>query len=268
MFCLPSGILLLISVMLHRELYQCHYCTKCTKSINTDQAPKTCCGYGCGCCFFYSFRSIFLFFKLLLPPVLWIVILFLDGNYYTCAEIMKDEKVTNKTCAEFNCKREIRNFLSGQQYHCDISRFIGGILIFLFLAILLFVYSFQYCTCCDMKDYYYKNECDFMREQKKKMLIMEALGNKADEEAKADFNNMSKQLCSFLSSVSETRPSNNGAETTIETSIHEKDKLLSGEEGTQQQMSSQEITHKAQIPLSVNVMIHQQPAVSEEETKV
>ncbi|XP_078063797.1 uncharacterized protein LOC144489827 isoform X1 [Mustelus asterias] len=239
MFCLPSGILLLISVMLHRELYQCHYCTKCTKSINTDQAPKTCCGYGCGCCFFYSFRSIFLFFKLLLPPVLWIVILFLDGNYYTCAEIMKDEKVTNKTCAEFNCKREIRNFLSGQQYHCDISR-----------------------------DYYYKNECDFMREQKKKMLIMEALGNKADEEAKADFNNMSKQLCSFLSSVSETRPSNNGAETTIETSIHEKDKLLSGEEGTQQQMSSQEITHKAQIPLSVNVMIHQQPAVSEEETKV
>ncbi|XP_078075383.1 uncharacterized protein LOC144497819 [Mustelus asterias] len=151
-----------------------------------------------------------LFFKILTPPILWIWLLLLDGDYYTCFWIMEDERVTNKTCTEFNCSGTSSNMLSGLYHHCTYSRLIGGSLTFIFLFIMLLLYSLHCCTCCNIKNYFYKYQYDYLHEMKKEQLIMRALQTRADKKAKKYVDNRIKELHSFLDSVSEENDGANG----------------------------------------------------------
>ncbi|XP_078422385.1 uncharacterized protein LOC144695358 isoform X2 [Cetorhinus maximus] len=192
--------------------------------------------------------------------------LFLDGDYYTCAEIMKDKKVTKKMCAEFNCNDNDSSVLSELHRHCDKSRFIGGVLIFIFLVLLLLLYSLHRCTWCNMKNYYYKNEYDSMRGRLKEDLMMKALYDKADAEERKDVNNKSKRFPSHPESVSETQPNNNGAELTYAPLTSGTDAFSQELQETPQRCSSSNAKSKKQLaPLS---KVHKGTTVSSEDTKV
>ncbi|XP_048472927.1 calcium homeostasis modulator protein 5-like isoform X2 [Rhincodon typus] len=188
-FCLPSAMLLMVSVMLQfSQLRWSCYKKKCA-------------------CLKYFITYAFLIFKALLPSVIWITVLFLDGSYYSCFMIMKNVTVTKEACLNFRCSK-------GQQHHCDLSRFIGGLLICGFLVILLSLYCCSRCPWCGMRYHHYKYEYDKRCEGKRQKLIMEALESRADDEARTLFANMSNGLRTYLNSVSEIQRYQNGDDTT------------------------------------------------------
>ncbi|XP_072329655.1 uncharacterized protein [Scyliorhinus torazame] len=248
-FLFPSIILFMISLLLHFELHQCYWCCRCggTAKKRTPgqgpaemetEAPKETSeevpekGHQC------DIAPVISFFRILMAPVLWISILFLDGDYYTCAEIMKDEKVKNTTCAEFNCKGDPHHFVSGQQRHCDKSRLIGGNLIFTFVAVLLLLYFINYCAACKMKKPLSKNESNSMQ------------GNKSHG-SKVEFG---------------SRERNGEAGATQEKSISETDTLLPEHRKSSQCWPSSNAEPKEKLTLSSPG--HKEPAVSNKDSNL
>ncbi|XP_059495594.1 uncharacterized protein LOC132206235 [Stegostoma tigrinum] len=117
-FGFPAVILLLISLLLQFELYQFRFC--CERGSGNTGAHQETSIFERQCCFLVC-KSLLLLWKILIPPILWISILLLDGDYYACAKIDITE-VGNTTCAKFQCDRGLGSFLTGQRHHCDLSR--------------------------------------------------------------------------------------------------------------------------------------------------
>ncbi|XP_043534005.1 calcium homeostasis modulator protein-like [Chiloscyllium plagiosum] len=170
-FCVPSVILLLMRLLLQLDSHQWHCYEDCRTS--------------------WKFILIYskLVFQLFLPSVIWICVLFLDGDYYACSVIMENGTVSGQTCAKFSCQKPLHQ-------ECDHSRYIGSIFISVFLVALLITSCLSYCTCCNTENYYYKYQCDAMH--KKEKLIMEEVKRRADEKAKKLFNEKKNELDSLL----------------------------------------------------------------------
>ncbi|XP_067865697.1 calcium homeostasis modulator protein 2-like isoform X2 [Heterodontus francisci] len=164
-FLFPSVILFLISLLLQFDSYQWHWCKEsCKCSITCTSLP------------------IILFCKAAIPPALWIFILFLDGDYYACAEMMEGGKANRTTCAEFSCQKQPINLLSDLHRHCYTSQLIGSILFFVFLVFIISLHCLRHCTC--MEKYYYKIEYDSMRGEEENEQIMEKLKTEAGKQVK------------------------------------------------------------------------------------
>ncbi|XP_048472477.1 uncharacterized protein LOC125486945 [Rhincodon typus] len=152
-------------------------------------------------------KFLFWLCKILIPPILWISILLLDGDYYTCAKIDITE-VANTTCVKFQCDRDLNNFLTGQRHHCDFSRLIGGLLIFVSLVCLLFFYFIYYYT-YDKSKYRYEIEYICIRKNKETQIMMEKLTEKANENAQESASNkFSEQFSLIPGFQSNSGPSN------------------------------------------------------------
>ncbi|XP_038672638.1 calcium homeostasis modulator protein 5-like [Scyliorhinus canicula] len=248
-FLFPSLILLMMSLLLHFELHQCYWCCRCGSTAkkrtpgqgpaemdmeDPEKTPEKEPEKGHQC----DITPVISFFRILMAPVLWLSILFLDGDYYTCAEIMKDEKVKNTTCAEFNCKGDPHHFISGQQRHCDKSRLIGGNLIFTFLALLLLLYFIRYCATCKMKKALCENESNSMH------------GNKSHG-SKIEFG---------------SRQRNGEAKVTKDKCISETDTCLPEHQKTSQSWPSSNTAPKEELTLSSRE--HKEPAVSHKDSSL
>ncbi|XP_072405827.1 uncharacterized protein [Chiloscyllium punctatum] len=203
LFGLPAVILFLISLLLHVETNQFgsiwKFCKRCScvirsSSANTQQTSQnsgqssnnTTEGDECkdDCCriCFCVFKPLFLFIKLLIAPIIWLSILFLDGDYYACSVIMWSGKVDNIACAEFNCERDSNSFLIGQQHHCDDSRLIGGLLLCTSLICLLLFYFICYCFGGGENKYHYEYEYECVYKNNEKAIIMEKITERAKKQ--------------------------------------------------------------------------------------
>ncbi|XP_072921106.1 uncharacterized protein [Hemitrygon akajei] len=119
--------------------------------------------------------------KVGIPSVLWIVIVFLDGSYYTCSKV---QNATREMCENY-CSSNTTRSSPDQDYYCFKSRMIGSILLAatVTLLVLLYFLSAWKCGYCTEEGYYeaiYQN----MLEKEKQTNKMEELENKAKEDAK------------------------------------------------------------------------------------
>ncbi|XP_060706737.1 uncharacterized protein LOC132832670 isoform X2 [Hemiscyllium ocellatum] len=54
--------------------------------------------------------------------IIWIGILFLDGDYYACSQNMNDEKMNSTICSKLSCERNPDIFLPEYGRNCNYSR--------------------------------------------------------------------------------------------------------------------------------------------------
>ncbi|XP_043533999.1 uncharacterized protein LOC122541361 [Chiloscyllium plagiosum] len=70
-----------------------------------------------------------IFYKSVSLSLIWIGILFLDGDYYACSKKMDNVKVNSTICSKLSCEWNPSIFLLEYGHLCDYSRLIGvGIL--------------------------------------------------------------------------------------------------------------------------------------------
>uniref|UniRef100_UPI00398F2F39 calcium homeostasis modulator protein 6-like isoform X2 n=1 Tax=Pristiophorus japonicus TaxID=55135 RepID=UPI00398F2F39 len=137
------------------------------------------------------------------PAMIWVVLLFLDGDYYACSNLMgKNETASVEACVS-TCNKNFSEIPVTLQKLCFTSQLIGGILLVGMLAVLLLIYFLrQYAHGCAMKSYD-EFEHDCLRIEEEVMLIRTALKNRAVKKA--------KEGCA--TKISEIFPSNKQSQT-------------------------------------------------------
>ncbi|XP_060706736.1 uncharacterized protein LOC132832670 isoform X1 [Hemiscyllium ocellatum] len=75
--------------------------------------------------------------------IIWIGILFLDGDYYACSQNMNDEKMNSTICSKLSCERNPDIFLPEYGRNCNYSRRIGAGLLTTWVILVLICYLFQ-----------------------------------------------------------------------------------------------------------------------------
>ncbi|XP_048376269.1 uncharacterized protein LOC125446605 isoform X2 [Stegostoma tigrinum] len=146
-FVCPVVVLLIIGFMLH--------CSSLKKYCKHNKL---------------SHSTVLSVFSILTPAVVWIALLFLDGDYYACSKLIgKNETECGSKCNE--------NPRATQAHHCMISQFIGGVLLVLFLL----VWCLTHCPPCQDKDQNieYKVEYENMCEKETANLMRGKLEDKA-----------------------------------------------------------------------------------------
>ncbi|XP_038672989.1 uncharacterized protein LOC119976517 [Scyliorhinus canicula] len=207
-FVFPSVVLLLISLLVQLRSREWHYCCnncaacRATKLNTLTQAAAS------EYCWKCVILRIFLFGKVWIPSVIWIAVLFLDGDYFACAGL-KDLNYTN--CAAFNCSTINIHFRVKEQGLCEKSRLIGGILLTSFIIVMLILYGLRHRFNCDRR----KNCKSYALEVEKqdKKLIMEELEKKATDTARTKFEENGRKKCEEVFLAFETQQNNSGAGT-------------------------------------------------------
>ncbi|XP_060707032.1 uncharacterized protein LOC132832860 isoform X2 [Hemiscyllium ocellatum] len=204
-FSLPAIMLFVFGVLLQCEQQKCpesgcywrkewNWRTFCC--FNSFQAWKR------ECCSTKLAKVILVIFcKALSLSLIWIGLLFLDGNYYACSMIMKNAKVNNTICAKLTCERNPRFFLHEYGRLCNHSRMIGislHCILVLVAALILFYYI---CKADDTKpqtEYQHKYRFKYIKENNER--IMEPLESGMSEAIQTGSENM-KKLISIISDV-------------------------------------------------------------------
>ncbi|XP_060706629.1 uncharacterized protein LOC132832555 [Hemiscyllium ocellatum] len=166
-FITPVIVLFLICFLLQRNLLK-RYCEH-----------KLCCS------------SVTLVLKASTPATIWIVLLFLDGDYYACSNLIgKNGTVCRSKCSEKPC--------ATLQDFCIKSQVIGGIILVVFLVILSLVHYLR-CKRSDQINVY-QLEYDYMREKEEGNLMRDKLKRKALEIA----NTQSEEIMSEMFNTTPT----------------------------------------------------------------
>ncbi|XP_041069566.1 calcium homeostasis modulator protein 5-like isoform X2 [Carcharodon carcharias] len=201
-FVFPSVLLFLIRLMLQFVSYQWHrLCNNCAarrpiqrKSLMqiANSKPR------CKECYFLR---VWMLFRLCVPSVIWMAVLFLDGDYYACAW---QESENYTVCAEFNCNK-ISIRLRSDTHLCHDSRLIGAVTLFIFLIVLITFNCLHHCG----QEKYCKIYEDLYAEHEQKM-IMSKLKEEAAKQAEEGFEEKwnSKHIFSHL----KTKQNTSGAE--------------------------------------------------------
>ncbi|XP_048376264.2 calcium homeostasis modulator protein-like [Stegostoma tigrinum] len=147
-FVVPVIVLLILGFMLQYNLMK-RYC----------KHKKLCCS------------TFLLVFQASTPAVVWIVLLFLDGDYYSCSKLIGK----NETQCGSKCNEEPR--ATGHYHHCITSQLIGGVVLVSFLMVLFIIH----CLRCKYNDHdmEYKVEFEHMCETEKGNLVREKLKDEA-----------------------------------------------------------------------------------------
>ncbi|XP_048376271.2 calcium homeostasis modulator protein 5-like [Stegostoma tigrinum] len=114
------------------------------------------------------------------PAVVWIVLLFLDGDYYSCSKLIGK----NETQCGLKCNEKPRAAL---EKHCITSQLIGGMVLVSFLIALFIVHCFR----CKYNDHDMEYVLEFgnICEKEKGNLMMEKLKDKALKHAEEECEN-------------------------------------------------------------------------------
>ncbi|XP_048472928.1 calcium homeostasis modulator protein 6-like [Rhincodon typus] len=112
--------------------------------------------------------------KASIPAIIWIVLLFLNGNYYTCSKLIGK----NETACGWKCNDNACEIL---QNLCIESQFIGGLALVILLTVLAILYFLQ-CYSGWKRKYMFKYDCKCEKEEAK--LPKAKLKTKATEAAK------------------------------------------------------------------------------------
>ncbi|XP_059495506.1 calcium homeostasis modulator protein 6-like isoform X2 [Stegostoma tigrinum] len=123
-------------------------------------------------------------FKASIPAIIWIVLLFLNGNYYACFELIgKNETACGWKCNDNPC--EILQSL------CIESQLIGGLALVILLTVFAVLYFLQ-CYSSWKKKYMFKYDCKHEKVEAK--LLREKSKTEATEAAKETCKNMMLKL--------------------------------------------------------------------------
>ncbi|XP_072115287.1 calcium homeostasis modulator protein 6-like [Mobula birostris] len=127
------------------------------------------------CCF-----VIVTFLKIVVPSIIWIIILLLDGDYYTC---YKDQGTDSHICKHF-CSLKNSTDL---RHHCLRSRMIGVVLLLMTVILLVFLYFLPAWKCCDCTlERYYEQQYWKIVEHVKLTKLRTELEEKATEFAEVE----------------------------------------------------------------------------------
>ncbi|XP_072921093.1 uncharacterized protein [Hemitrygon akajei] len=181
-FAVPAVIFFMISLVVFPDSRRALKCgPRCTprraetgRYYETGSYYETCCTWS-ECCF-----VIITFLKIVVPSIIWIIILLLDGDYYTC---YKDQKTESHMCKHF-CSLKNSTDL---RHHCFRSRMIGTILLLMTVILLVLLYflpAWKFCDCTVEK--YYEQQYWKMVEYVKLTKMRLELEEKATEFAEVE----------------------------------------------------------------------------------
>ncbi|XP_072405901.1 uncharacterized protein [Chiloscyllium punctatum] len=212
-FSIPATILFVLGVLLQFEQ------KKCQESESNWRKEWN---WRTFCCF-NSFRAwkheccstklvmiiIVIFCKALSLSLIWIGMLFLDGDYYACSMIMDNAKVNSTICSKLSCEQNPTFFLHEYGRLCDDSRVIGISLhctLVLMAALILF---YDICKADDTQpqiEYKHKYQFKYIKENNK--LIMEPLESGMSEAIQTGSENMKKLISTIIDVVFEIHQNN------------------------------------------------------------
>ncbi|XP_072921118.1 uncharacterized protein [Hemitrygon akajei] len=170
-FTVPAVILYMFCLVVYPDSRRVLKCGPgCTLPRGeTDGCCKTCCTWNqCG------FATMTLL-KTGIPSVLWIVIVFLDGSYYTCSKVQNPNSETCKNYCSSNNSPDVVD-------HCSKSRMIGAILLAATVTLLVLLYFLPAWKCGDCTvERYYEAKYQKMLEKEKRTKTKEELEKEAKE---------------------------------------------------------------------------------------
>ncbi|XP_072329654.1 uncharacterized protein [Scyliorhinus torazame] len=207
-FTFPSVVLFGISLLVQLRSREWHYCCNNCASCRSTKLNTLTQAAASKCCCKCVLRRFFLSGKLLIPSVIWMTILFLDGDHFACAGL---KNLNYTKCAAFNCNNIDIHFRVKEQGLCETSRLIGSILLTSFIIVMLFFSGLHHQFNCDRRIYCQRYALEFEKEEEK--LIMEELKKNATETAKIQFEGKSREICDIVFSVFGTQQNNPGAGT-------------------------------------------------------
>ncbi|XP_051899944.1 calcium homeostasis modulator protein 6-like [Pristis pectinata] len=150
-FCVPAVSLFLISLLVLPDARKVVTCRVSADSRSTCrcQSCQTCAEnpFGTGMRKVYFF--LYTLLKVLLPSILWIVILFADGDYYVCASLKEEYWKTNIQNCSASCASIPKLIPSELSKLCVDSQTIGGILLVLTLSVLVVLHFLPGCICSE-----------------------------------------------------------------------------------------------------------------------
>ncbi|XP_062903515.1 uncharacterized protein LOC134346140 [Mobula hypostoma] len=219
-FCVPTVVLLLISMMVVpgcRRLCKCGTCSRCPeckrcsgrckcrmgsgspRCEERNQCPECgsrcqCNSASCGC--WNTCRKICYGLNILMqvsiPSIIWVVILLLDGDYFACYYAPSvNQTHGHQKCKEF-CSLET---LSSLREHCFTSRKIGSILLVSSVVFLVLLKFTPRWTSCDFtEEGYYEFKYQRAVEKKKLSKMKEQLGKRAAETANTEARKLISEL--------------------------------------------------------------------------
>ncbi|XP_067830150.1 calcium homeostasis modulator protein 6-like isoform X2 [Heptranchias perlo] len=193
-FLIPAISLFMISLMLQSDLLKWCRC----RFRNDLIAPS------CKCNPFKYYFLLMVVLKALIPPIMWISILFLDGDYYACSKLMrKNAAVNSRNCSESQCNQNPGEIPPHLQKVCNESRLFGALVFVISLIVMTVLYFLPQWTCFDCKnDAYYKFQYDYMCEEGENKIIMKKLKNKVEENVE---ENTEDRINRILPNIGETQ---------------------------------------------------------------
>ncbi|XP_078422464.1 uncharacterized protein LOC144695451 [Cetorhinus maximus] len=206
-FTLPSLLLFSISLLLQlvtRQWYGlCNNCAACktiqSKSLVQIADSKTC---TMRCCLLWGFMLV----RLCFPSVIWMAVLFLDGDYFACAQLIN---VNYTVCAEFSCNEIPISLRSEIQHPCHVSRLTGALLLFITILTLIIFYYCHHQLDYDQREYCKKYDDVYANQEE--TMIMSKLTEEADKRAKVDFEEWRTSICNQVFSDFKTKQNTSGA---------------------------------------------------------
>uniref|UniRef100_UPI00398E9DF7 calcium homeostasis modulator protein 6-like n=1 Tax=Pristiophorus japonicus TaxID=55135 RepID=UPI00398E9DF7 len=118
-----------------------------------------------------------------IPAMIWLVLLFLDGDYYSCSNLMGKNGTASMKACESTCNKNSNEIPVTLQKLCVKSQVIGGCLLIGMLAALVLIYSLQQCARRCAMESYYEFEHDCLHDEEEVILIMAELKEKAVKKA-------------------------------------------------------------------------------------
>ncbi|XP_051899810.1 uncharacterized protein si:dkeyp-122a9.1 [Pristis pectinata] len=142
-----------------------------------------------GCCKNYCTCRQWLFglatlMKVSIPSIIWVVILLLDGDYYTCYWLPSN----NQTARIPKCKDFCNITASLEERRlCTASQWIGAIVLAVTVSLLVVFYFLQWCKCTDCtQERYYEEKFQQKLAEKKRTKMKEELEKIATECAEVE----------------------------------------------------------------------------------
>ncbi|XP_051899943.1 uncharacterized protein LOC127586125 [Pristis pectinata] len=150
-FFAPAASLFLISLLVLPDARKVVTCRVSFESPSTCrcQCCQNCAASNFGTCMRVFYFCLYTLLKVLFPSILWIVILFADGDYYACANLKEEYWKTNIQNYNVSCASIPKLIPSELSKLCVDSQIIGGILLVLTLSVLVVLHFLPGCICSE-----------------------------------------------------------------------------------------------------------------------
>ncbi|XP_059825190.1 calcium homeostasis modulator protein 6-like [Hypanus sabinus] len=190
-FTVPTVILFMIRAFVDLDSQRV---LKCGPGCTRPRSETiSCCNFRCSRiqCYFPTKTLV----KVGIPSFLWIVIVLLDGSYYTCSRV---QNMTHEMC-EIYFSSNTTHSSPDLDYYCFKSRIIGAIFLAVTVSLLVLLHFLCTWKCgyCTVEGYYeaiYEVMVEKMEMQELLNKVNEELENKAKEYAEDSAKNVIANL--------------------------------------------------------------------------